>query len=492
MSDLLNFLPVFSETAARIRTRMDADANAGVDPSDPAYVDTREGSFYWDMTQVCLLECARLWDAMTEAVAAGFPNTAWGEYLDDHGQTFGLARNPALPATGTELFSANANGVLIPAQTQVSAQPSDPTLDAISFQTTQSGAATGWLPVPSNVTVTPSPSGGVLLAGTYIYHVTAYGTYGETNGSSDLSGVITTNAGGSNQINWSAVPGALGYRVYRTLQAGTLGLMLADVPAPPFVDTGAITPTLPEPQSNMSAGVLLAISALTPGSAGNLGANALTTLETPIAGVLAVTNQAPTVGGADVESDADFRARLLSQYQGGGAGTVADYVRWSLAWGVERVAVVPLWDGPGTVLVVAMEADGTPVDSDVLTGLQQYLDPVAGQGHGQAPVGASVTVATSTVLYLTISATVNHSAGYSLDGANGTIATLASITGALDAYIASLDPGESIGYQHVLAAFFVEGVYSISNLLVNGASADIALALSPIPQIAQIQTLALA
>jgi uncharacterized phage protein gp47/JayE len=487
MTSILDFPVVFSETLARVRARMDQDVNAGADPSDPAYVDTREGSFYWDLTQVAALEIARLWDAFTEAVAAAFPSTAWGSYLDEHGQTFALNRNPAIAATGTILFTTSPGAVLIPSNTQVSAEPTDPTGDEITFQTTASGTTVTQLAPPGGVTVTPSGTGGTLTTATYIYHVTAYNSFGETTGSADQAGVIATSTG-ENAISWSAVSGATGYRVYRTLTPNTLGGLIVDTTSTSYTDTGAVTPGLVEPSQNTTAGVRLPATCITTGTSGNLAAGALNQLDTPIPQVTAVINEAATVGGADQESDDDFRARLLAQFQGQGSGCIADYVRWSLAFGIERVTVVPLWNGPGTVLVVAMLSDGSPVSSTEVDGLQGYLDPIPGQGHGQAPIGAQVTVKTSTVVSVTVSASVNHETGYSLDGTNGTTPTRAAIEAALGNYINSLQPGDTIVYQHVQAAFFVPGVHSISGLLLNGATADVPLAAFPTPQVASLAT----
>ena len=162
---------------------MDADANAGLLTTDPAFVDIREGTFYWDMTQPAAMECARLWDALTETVAAAFPSTAWGDYLDEHGATFGLERNPPVAATGQLTFLSSV-AALIAAGTQASSVASE-TGDAVTFQTTAAGTTSAPLPTPGGVTVTPSNTGGSLSAGSRYYHVTAINAFGETTGSAD-------------------------------------------------------------------------------------------------------------------------------------------------------------------------------------------------------------------------------------------------------------------------------------------------------------------
>lgn len=490
MTDVVDLTEVFSETLARVRARMDADANAGLIATDPAFIDIREGTFYWDMTQPSAMECARLWDAMTETVAAAFPSTAWGDYLDEHGATFGLTRDPPISATGALTFIAD-QPTLIAAGTMASSTESA-TGDAITFQTTASGTTSAKLTTPSGVTVTPAATGGFLSAGTRYYHVTALDAFGETTGSSDIAGV-TTGTTGKNTVAWTAVAGATGYNVYVSQVANSMGQLLATVTALTYADTGAVTPTVIEPTANTTSGVTVAAAALDPGSAGNVSAQAIVSLDTVLTHVISVTNLQPMTGGEEEESDEDFRDRILGEYTGtSGGGNVTDYKRWAASQGVARTTVVPVWNGAGTVLVIAMNPDGSPVASTVVTALQAYLDPVPGLGQGQAPVGATVNVATSTVLSVAVSAGVNCEPGYSLDGTGNTIAVRSAILASLQTYLQGLRPGDTLVYQHLQAAFFVTGVHKISSLTVNGGTADILLGgltpPTPAPQVPVLGT----
>ena len=487
--DLTQFPALFGETMDRIRTRMDADANGTLTPDDPAWIDVREGGFYWDMTQVDALEAERLWDAMTEAVAAAFPSTAWGSYLDEHGATFALTRNPAIAATGTCLFTS-ADVTLVPMHTQCGTAPDSSSDEGVLFETTATGSTCAPLAAPANVVVTPSEAGGSLNTGDWIYHVTAYNNYGETTGSTDQTGTIAGSTG-SCTITWNAVVDAYGYRVYRTQIPNQVGQLVADLIDLLVIDDGSVTPSTLEPTENTTSGVRLSVQALTPGAAGNLGPNAIFSLDSPIGGINTVGNEEATVGGADEETDTDFRVRVLAQFRGQGGGNAADYRRWCLGWGIERVYVEPVWDGPGTVLVVAMLSDGSPVADTVIDGLQAYLDPTAGLGHGQAPIGATVTVLTSTLVEVDIAATVVHEDGFSLDGTAGGVATRAGIENELGEYLANLDPGDTVVYQHILACFFVTGVHSVTGLVVNGATGDITLSSMPTPEVASVGTITL-
>lgn len=370
---LLDFLPLFQETTASIRARIDADANAGIDPTDPAFLDTTQGGIYYDITQPVVLELERLWDAVaTEYPAAAFPGFAWGPYLDQWGVTLNLPRKDAVKATGVVTFTGSP-GTLIGTGTQVGTVQTDPDVSPPSFVTTESGTIPG-------------------------------------GGSIDLDVE-------------AAVGGSLG-----NVAPGTITILISPV--------------------------------------------------TPSGGVSAITNADSTSGGAEVETDDDYRTRILLQLsQPAGAGNVTDYERWALAYpGVGHVAVTPIWAGPGTVHVIITDANSQPVAGAVVTGLQNELDPIAGEGEGLAPIGATVTVDTPTLVTVNLSATVVHEPGYSLDGGSGTVATRADIEAAIEDYFKTLSAGDDVYIRHVEARFFaVTGVLDVTSLLLNGAGTNVTI-----------------
>jgi uncharacterized phage protein gp47/JayE len=236
----------------------------------------------------------------------------------------------------------------------------------------------------------------------------------------------------------------------------------------------------------------LAIEATDPGPAGNVPAGAIAIALSPVAGVTALVNEEATSGGAAPESDADFRDRILLEYASPpGAGNISDYQRWALAYApVGRVTVQPVWSGPGTVRVIIMDQANNPVSSVVVAGLQNQLDPIPGQGHGQAPIGATVTVATPTTVLANVQATIIPLSGYTLTGSGGTIPLAADITDSLRRYVNNLEPGDDVIYNHVLASFFaVEGVYNLSLLQINGASTDLSVGAL---EVARVGTVSLA
>jgi uncharacterized phage protein gp47/JayE len=485
-----DFFPLFNENEASIRARLDADVNFGLETGDPRWVDTREGSFYYDITQPVVLELARLWDALSlEVPASAFVAFAWGEYLDYHAGVFSLTRKPATAAQGTVLFAGD-EGTFVPTGTIVATEAAGGN-DPIEFETTDEGTTSGFVAAVSGATTTPQTSGGTLAAADYWYYVTAYNEFGETDAPEALPTTTTTSAS-SVDIDWNAVAGADGYRVYRATEEDEEGVRIYDGTDTDFTDTGATGTVNGPPDVNTTSGVRLPVIASVEGSEGNVGAGAIVSLESPNEGIDYVTNEDATANGEETESDEALRLRILLEYAGSGSGNINDYKRWALAKpGVGRVYVEPVWNGPGTVHVVIMDASGGAVSSSLVDELQTDLDPIPGEGRGLAPVGINVTVSTPATIDLDIVATITFREGYSLDGGGGLIALRPQLEASVNSYIDSLTVGEDVVYQHVLAQFFaVNGVLSVASMTLNGGTSDIAISDDP-PQIAQTDTITL-
>lgn len=177
MADPVDLTPVFQETIDRIRARVMADANAGLSPADPAFLDTTPGGFFYDITGAVLLEIERLWDAVgSEMVAAMFPAYAWGTFLDEHALTVGLLRKDAVAAVGTVTFTGTVGqfiGTGAQVQTIQPSPDSAPVVYATTAPATVGGGGTVDVPVQAvtagtsgnvaaaSVTVVASPLGGI-------------------------------------------------------------------------------------------------------------------------------------------------------------------------------------------------------------------------------------------------------------------------------------------------------------------------------------------
>lgn len=494
-SDVLDFLPLFpDETEAAILARLREWANEGLDPQVDVdlWVDTREGSHWFVSVMPSVREFARLYDlAGTEVPASAFPLWAWADYLDDHAEVQNIVRLAATAAEGVVLFTGPA-ATVIAAGTTVGVEPVGPDDEVPEYEVTTGGTIPAAASPPAGPAAVGSAGGGTLAASAdYAYRVTAIDDAGETLPGTEVVGVVPGGGPGKITVSWTAVATAIGYRVYRADSAGGAYGRLVEVGATTsYVDTGAAAPDLGHglPVSNTTGGKLRRdVVAVEAGVAGNVGSNAVTVLSTPIAGTT-VTNESGMTNGTEPETDEALRERVLGAFAGQGAGNKRDYVRWGRAWeGVGRVTVIPLWNGPGTVKVIISDADGNPMSAATVAALQADLDPVSGQGEGQAPIGAIVTVATASALSIDIVAAIEFESGYSLDGFGGTIALRADIVAALTDYVERVEPGGEIVYERVKGAIVtVPGVHDISGVTVEGGTANVAVDDDPaqVPQLA--------
>jgi uncharacterized phage protein gp47/JayE len=166
---VLDFLPLFRETVDTVRARVDADMNAGVDPTDPAFIDTTEGGIAYDLTQPVVIEIVRLYDALaTEYPAAATPLFAFGTYLDYWGDVVDVPRKDATFATGVVRFTGTI-GRLVATGTQVSTLQTDPNVDPPEFAVTGPGGvipAGGFIDLP--VQAVRSGTEGNVAAGTVV------------------------------------------------------------------------------------------------------------------------------------------------------------------------------------------------------------------------------------------------------------------------------------------------------------------------------------
>lgn len=204
-------------------------------------------------------------------------------------------------------------------------------------------------------------------------------------------------------------------------------------------------------------------------------------------GAVTVVNPEPIVGGTDPESDESLRARLIAVFGGRGSGNIRDYEIWSKEHaGVGMAIVIPVWNGPGTVKVIALTAAGQPVSAEVVEGLKLELDPVAGKGHGKAPVGHTVTVETATAVKVKVTGVIEFNSGFSLTGAAGTIAMEDILLEAIADYLATAQSGDEAVLQKVIARVAAfDAVHDLKEFKLNGAVANVGLTSTP----AQIATL---
>lgn len=157
-----------------------------------------------------------------------------------------------------------------------------------------------------------------------------------------------------------------------------------------------------------SGSVTVDIEAVEAGAKGNVPADTITEIPVSIAGVTAVTNENPTTGGTDEESDTALLARLLEKVRmPATSGNEAHYKQWALEVdGVGGVKVFPLWNGPGTVKLLIVD-ENMQANEALEQTVYEHIEKLR-------PIGADVTIDSPTELNISVKAKVNLGQGYNI------------------------------------------------------------------------------
>lgn len=489
--DLLDVLPLFPEESEdTIFARWAAWANEGLTPDQPnEWIDTRAPGHFFTWSRPGVREVAKVYDLMgSEFVAATMAVWSWGPYLDAIAAGFLVERLEATHGDGAVTFFGPA-GLEVNAGAHVSAELATEDEQIKEYEVLESGTVAEPIGPPEDLEATTENSGGGLADGDHFYVVTAVNSEGESIATAPLK--VTLAAGGDGVVNltWTALAGANSYRVFHGTVEGGPFSFLAEVVPTAYKDDGTPAPdALVHPPAEDTTGnrITLPVEAVETGVAFNANAGEVTIQVSEI-GAESVVNEDAIEGGTDPETDEALLTRLLERFEGIGPGNIRAYRVWSLEYpGVGRVAIIPLWNGPNTVLVVALTATGDPVSGSVVEGLQADLDPVPGKGEGRAPIGHEVTVATAEAIAVDFAAKIEFEEGYSLDGAGGTVAMRDDLTAAIAAYFESAEPGgEVVRLKSAGRLVSFAGVHDAGSIKLDGAEANVALSAEP-PQVAEL------
>lgn len=232
----------------------------------------------------------------------------------------------------------------------------------------------------------------------------------------------------------------------------------------------------------------------TAGAVGNEYAGVLFPIE-HINGLGSATLTDVLIHGEDREGDDSLRARYMASFDGVAfAGNVADYKAKTAALpGVGGVKVYRAWNGAGTVKLVITSSAGDVPSAELVSSVQDAIDPAGyqGEGKGLAPIDHCVTVAGVTGLTVAVSANISFRSGYTWAGLRSTIES--AIQGYLDDVIAAWaeDAASVVRVGHVEARILgVNGVLDVAETKLNGASANLTLQADQIPLLGEVSNIA--
>lgn len=200
------------------------------------------------------------------------------------------------------------------------------------------------------------------------------------------------------------------------------------------------------------------------GIKGNIGAGTMLPIE-PIENLGAADLGVVLVRGTDEESDDSLYKRFIERSQRQAtSGNIYHYEQWALAVpGVGGVKVVPTWNGPNTVKVVLLNSEKLPAEPATIEKAFQHIE-------SERPVGAIVTVAPATAIFVNVNAKLILAADTDLDE------TKAQFTILLAKYLGEISFTDELIRYTKIANLLLElpQVIDYENLVVNGGSSNIA------------------
>ena len=209
----------------------------------------------------------------------------------------------------------------------------------------------------------------------------------------------------------------------------------------------------------------LTVAALVPGSGGNVASNTVTKVVSGLFGVNTVTNPSQVVNGADQESDVAVKIRFPLYLQSLKTSNTASIQNAILAASpkatfkiIEYLTFAGAAFPSGFTIVVD---DGTGAASNV------FLNSVTTNVNVTRAAGSQFAVTRPTNVAVNVAVTVSPSSGTSL------AVVQTSVVASITSYINGLGVGNTASFGAVANAVqMTTGVFSYSNLALNGASLD--------------------
>lgn len=229
------------------------------------------------------------------------------------------------------------------------------------------------------------------------------------------------------------------------------------------------------------------VTAQASGLAGNVGADLITELVTPVAGIASVTNPSPLVNGRDVETDDERRVRFQGYISSLARGTKA-----AIAYGAKTVTltdslgviteyvahanVVEPWVAdsaqPISLVRVYIHNGASATSGTLVTRCQQVIDGYYDGGTavpGWKAAGVQCIVSAASDQAVNVTGTVTIASGYS------SVDVLAACANAVKDYLQGMAVGEDVRLSELVAIIRrdVEGAF---NVTLSAPTGDVAVA----------------
>lgn len=226
--------------------------------------------------------------------------------------------------------------------------------------------------------------------------------------------------------------------------------------------------------------VTVKVECLEPGIKGNVAKHTIKVLSKEINGVKGIDNPEDFRNGTEIEDEEKYRDRVLEAFRNEPlSGAPRDYKRWAKEVpGVGGTYVIPEWNGPGSVKVLVLDANGEPAQEELLRKIRKHIIDEYENGKntedGLSPIGALVTIEAPEIIDIDISLKVEFDSNRDKDE------VVKDIEKHIKSYLSSIDIKGIVTYKAIeglLGSMIIrkEGILDYSDLLMNGSTENIDL-----------------
>lgn len=211
--------------------------------------------------------------------------------------------------------------------------------------------------------------------------------------------------------------------------------------------------------------------------------------EIDVDGLVSATLGELVVPAIDIEDDDSARERLIGRLSGPDEnGNRSQFKTWcESVEGVGSARIIPLWDGPNTVLGVIVARSGGVPTAGVVDAVQKYVDPGAdGMGEGVASIGPIFTAVAVEAVKIDISVSV-------MKKNEATYADIQeSFEERLETYFREMaleEHTDGMAIRYVRVGALLEGLDSIidyDGLTMNGESENVVFSVLQIPVLGEV------
>ena len=200
------------------------------------------------------------------------------------------------------------------------------------------------------------------------------------------------------------------------------------------------------------------------------------------------------INGEDDETrDALYERYLASFSSESFGGNIAQYKQYVNAIsGVGGCKVQPVWNGAGTVKIVAISSEFGACSEYLIKQIQEAACPDQGTGYGFAPIDHEVTVVSVGAVKVNVTAKLAYMSGYSWSSLKD--AVTAKISGYLKTLASEWSDGDPSTKMTVYiaklqaAVLDVPGVVDITETQLNGSATNLILDWNQIPVVGEVST----